>query len=176
MADRSAVLAAQGLDETDLGANRAGRVSPAQSARQIAVRRGGARGAWILALASLVGCSAVGAWSYLRNGDPGLGVFMPLFGIVLAALPLGIYYAFRFADPAAVAASGVTRIDAAKVGTFLPAPARGIYSISLDGKRHSGFASALTRAHLDERMNAYVVAEHRIVVALEPCDGQGVAR
>jgi hypothetical protein len=88
----------------------------------------------------------------------------------MAAIPLGVYYAFRFADPAKVGACTVTRLENAEVGAFLPAPNRGVYAISLNGRRYSGFASALTRAHLGARVNAYIVPEHRIVVALEPID------
>jgi hypothetical protein len=169
-ADRRAALAAQGLDETDLDTNRAGRVSEEQVARQAAVRRRGGRGVWLIAVFLVVGCGAAGAWGYVQNGDAGLAVYMSIFGLVAAALPLGVYYAFRFAAPAKVGACAVTRIEDAEVGVFLPAPYRGVYAISLNGKRYSGFANALTRAHLGARVNAYVVAEHRIVVALEPLD------
>jgi hypothetical protein len=169
-ADRRGALVAQGLDETDLETNRAGRVSEKQVARQIAVRRWGGRGVWIIAVGAVVGCGGAGAWRYVQNGDAGFAVFMPIFGLVAAALPLGVYYAFRFADPAKVGACTVTRIENAEVGAFLPAPYRGVYAISLNGKRYSGFASALARAHLGARVNAYVIPEHRIVVALEPVD------
>jgi hypothetical protein len=117
-----------------------------------------------------VGCSGVGALRLVQHGEVGLAVFMSILGLVMAAIPLGIYYAFRFADPAKVGACAVMRIDNAEVGAFLPAPYRGVYAISLNGRRYSGFASALTRAHLGARVNAYVVPEHRIVVALEPID------
>jgi hypothetical protein len=169
-ADRRGALAAQGLDETDLETNRAGRVSEKQVARQVAVRRWGGRGVWIMAVGAVVGCGGAGAWGYVQNGEVGIAIFMLILGLVMAAFPLGIYYAFRFADPAKVGACAVTRIEDAKVGGFLPAPLRGVYAISLNGTRYSGFASALTRAHLGARVNAYVVAEHRIVVALEPLD------
>ena len=96
---------------------------------------------------------------------------MCILGLVMAAFPLGIYYAFRFVAPAKVGACTVTRIENAEVGAFLPAPYRGVYAISLNGKRYSGFASALRRAHPGARVNAYIVAEHRIVVALEPIKG-----
>lgn len=163
-------LAAQGLDETDLKTNRAGRVSEKQVARQVAVRRGGAYVVWLIAVFLVVGCGGAGAWSYMQNGDPRIGIFMTILGLVMTALPLGIYYAFRFADPAKVGAATVTRIENAEVGVFLSGRNRGVYAISLNGKRYSGFASDLTRAHLGARVNAYVVAEHRIVVALEPVD------
>lgn len=168
--DVRGALAAQGLDASDLETNRAGRVSEKQVARQIAVRRWGGRGVWILAVASVVGCGGVGALRLMQHGDVGIAVFMSIFGLVMGAFPLGIYYAFRFIAPAKVGASTVARIESAEVGTFLPAPYRGVYSISLNGKRYSGFASALTRAHLGARVNAYIVPEHRIVVALEPLD------
>jgi hypothetical protein len=163
-------LAAQGLDASDLETNRAGRVSEKQVARQVAVRRGGGRGVWIIAVALVVGCGGVGALRWVQHGEVGIAVFMLSLGLVMAALPLGIYYAFRFADPAKVGACTVTRIENAEVGAFLPAPYRGVYAISLNGRRYSGFASALTRAHLGARVNAYIVPEHRIVVALEPID------
>jgi hypothetical protein len=163
-------LAAQGLDATDIEMNRAGRVSEKQVARQADVQRWGGRGVWMIALASIVGCGGVGAFRWVQYGEAGLAVFMFIFGLVMAAFPLGIYYAFRFANPKKVGACKVTRIENAEVGMFLPAPNRGVYAISLNGQRYSGFASALTRAHLGARVNAYIVPEHRIVVALEPID------
>ena len=169
-ASLSEALAAQGLDETDLEANRVGRVSERQIARQADVRRGGTRGAWLIAVFLIVGCGVGGGLGYAKSGDVGILIFMTIFGLVGAAIPLGIYYAFRFADPAKVGAAAVTRIDRAEVSGFLPAPNRGVYAIGLNGTRYSGFASALSRSHLGDRVNAYVVAEHRIVVALEPAD------
>ena len=62
------------------------------------------------------------------------------------------------------------RIENAVVGGFLPAPSRGVYAIGLNGKRYSGFANSLTKAHLGARVEAVVVAEHDIVVALEPIE------
>jgi hypothetical protein len=123
-----------------------------------------------MAVSGLVlGCAA-GAWDYAHDAGPGTAVFMPILGLVMAALPLGIYYATRFADPAKVGASAVTRIENIAVGSFLAAPNRGVYAIGLNGQRYSGFATALTRTHLGPRVNAYVVSEHRIVVALEPVE------
>jgi hypothetical protein len=168
--DMRGALAAQGLDAADLETNRAGRVSEKQIARQTAVRRAGGRGVWILAVASVVGCGGVGALRLVQYGDIGIAVFMVLLGLVMAAIPLGIYYAFRFVDPAKVGTCMVTRIEHAEVGAFLPAPYRGVYAISLNGQRYSGFASDLARAHLGARVNAYIIPEHRIVVALEPID------
>ena len=168
--DVRGALAAQGLDASDLETNRAGRVSEKQLARQVAVRRGGGRGVWIIAVCAVVGCGSVGALRFVQHGEVGFAVFMSALGLVMAAFPLGIYYAFRFVDPAKVGACAVTRIENAEVGVFLPAPYRGVYTISLNGRRYSGFASALTRAHLGARVNAYLVPEHRIVVALEPID------
>jgi hypothetical protein len=118
----------------------------------------------------VVGCSGVGAVKLIQHGDVGIAVFMGIFGFVMGTFPLGIYYAFRFADPAKVGACTVTRIENAEIGAFLPAPYRGVYAISLNRRRYSGFASALTRAHLGARVNAYIVPDHRIVVALEPLD------
>jgi hypothetical protein len=168
--DVRGALAAQGLDASDIETNRAGRVSEKQVARQVAVRRWGGRGVWIIAVCAVVGCVGFGVWDFVKSGNVGIVVFMLIFGFVSAALPLGIYYAFRFVDPAKVAACTVTRIENAEVGAFLPAPYRGVYAISLNGQHYSGFASALTRAHLGARVNAYIVPEHRIVVALEPID------
>ena len=168
--DVRGALAAQGLDASDLETNRAGRVSEKQVARQAAVRSWGGRGVWIIAAASVVGCGGVGALQWVQHGEVGFAVFMLILGLVMAAIPLGVYYAFRFADPAKVAACTVTRIENAEVGAFLPAPYRRVYAIRLNGRRYSGFASALTRAHLGARVNAYIVPEHRIVVALEPMD------
>jgi hypothetical protein len=104
----------------------------------------------------------------VQHGEVGISVFMAILGVVRAAIPLAIYYAFRFVDPAKVAACMVTRIQNAQVGAFLPAPYRGIYAINLNGQHYSGFASALTRGHRGARVNAYIVPEHRVVVALEP--------
>ena len=168
--DLRGALAAQGLDASDIETNRAGRVSEKQVARQVAVRRWGGRGVWIIAVCMVVGCGGVGALRLVQHGEVGLAVFMCILGLVMAAFPLGIYYAFRFVDPAKVGACRVTRIENAEVGAFLPAPYRGVYAISLNGQHYSGFASALTRAHLGARVNAYIVPEHRIVVALEPID------
>ena len=147
--------------------NRAGRVSERQIARQTQVRKWG-RGIWLIAVFLFVFSVGLGVWDFVKSGDVRIVVFMSIFGFVSAAIPLGIYYAFRFADPAKVATCKVTLIENADVGVFLPASNRGIYAISLNHRRYSGFASDLTRAHLGARMNAYVVAEHRIVVALEP--------
>jgi hypothetical protein len=168
--DVRGALAAQGLNTSDLETNRAGRVSEKQIARQVAVRRGGGRGVWIIAVALVVGCGGVGAIRLVQHGEVGIAIFMSALGLVMAAFPLCIYYAFRFVDPAKVAVCTVTRIENAEIGAFLPAPNRGVYAISLNGQRYSGFASALTRAHLGARVNAYIVPEHRIVVALEPID------
>jgi len=168
--DVMGALVAQGLDETDLEANRAGRVSARQVARQLEARRWGSRGAWLMAGLGIFGCGAAGAWSYVQNGDVGIVVFMLAFGLVMAAIPLGVYYGFRFADPAKVGACTVTRLDNVQVGAFLPAPSRGVYAISLEHQRYSGFAKLLMRSHFGARVNAYVVPEHRIVVALEPVD------
>jgi hypothetical protein len=168
--DVRGALAAQGLDASDIETNRAGRVSEKQVARQAAVRRWGGRSIWIIAVCAVVGCGGVGVLRLVQHGEVGFAVFMSIFGLVMAAFPLGIYYAFRFVEPAKVAACTVTRIENAEIGAFLPAPYRGVYAISLNGQRYSGFASALTRAHLGARVNAYIVPEHRIVVALEPID------
>ena len=168
--DASGMLTAQGLEAADLEANRAGRVSQTQIARQVAIRRSGARVVWTLAVLAVVAGGGVGAVTFMQGGDRGIAIFMVSFGLVMAALPLAIYFAFRFVDPAKLAACTVTRIERAEVGGFLPSPNRGIYAIGLNGQRYSGFASALTRAHLGGRVNAYVVPEHRIVVALEPSD------
>jgi hypothetical protein len=168
--DIGEALSAQGLDDSDLETNRAGRVSEKQVARQVAVRRWGGRGVWIIAVCAVVGCGGVGALRLVQHGEVGIAVFMSSLGLVMAAIPLGIYYAFRFVDPEKVRACTVTQLENAKVGAFLPAPYRGVYAISLNGQHYSGFANALTRAHLGERVNAYVVPEHRIVVALEPVD------
>lgn len=161
-------LAAQGLDESDIAMNRAGRVSEKQIARQMRVRKWGGSGVWIIAVFLVVGSVGIGAWDFLKSGDVGIVVFMSILGLVSAAFPLGIYYAFRFTAPAKIAKCKVTLIENAEVGTFLPAPYRGIYAISLNHQRYSGFASDLSKAHLGAHVNAYVVAEHRIVVALEP--------
>jgi hypothetical protein len=169
-ANATEMLAAQGLDAADLATNRAGRVSQTQLARQVAVRSWGARGVWIIAVLAVVGCVGAGALRYVQSGDRGFAIFMSMFGLVIAAIPLGVYYGFRFVDPAKLAACTVTRIEHAEVGGFLPAPNRGVYAIGLNGRRYSGFASALSRAQLGAHVNAYVVAEHRIVVALEPID------
>jgi hypothetical protein len=124
----------------------------------------------MIAICAVVGCGGVGVQRWVQHGEVGIAVFMSILGLVMAAMPLGIYYAFRFADPAKIAACKVTRIENAEVGAFLPAPYRGIYAISLNGQHYSGFANALTRAQLGARVNAYIVPEHRIVVALEPID------
>ncbi|HEY6804650.1 MAG TPA: hypothetical protein VI306_13845 [Pyrinomonadaceae bacterium] len=166
--DVSGALAAQGLDTSDLEANRAGRISERQLARQFDVRRRGRLGVWVMAVCAVVGCSGFGAFRFVQHGDAGLFVFMSILGLVMAVFPLGIYYAFRFIDPAKIAGTTVTRIDNAEVGVFLPAPYRGVYSISLNGHRYSGFANSLTRVQLGARVNAYIIPEHRIVVALEP--------
>ena len=170
MAEVTTALTAQGLDASDLDANRAGRVSERQIARQSDVRRAGTGGVWAMALLGIVGSVGAGAWSYTRTGDIGILVFMAMLGLVLAAIPLGVFYGLRFADPAKVGACKVVRMDGAKIGAFLPAPFRGVYAINLDGKRYSGFANLIQRSHFGERANAYVVEEHRIVVALEPID------
>ncbi len=161
-------LAAQGLDESDIAMNRAGQMSEKQIARQMQVRKGGKVGVWIIAVILVVGGVGIGVWNFMKTGDLGIIIFMSIFGIVFAAMPLGIYYAFRFADPIKVAACKVTQIENAEVGVFLPSSNRGIYAISLNGQRYSGFATKLSGAHLGKRVNAYVIAEHRIVVALEP--------
>jgi hypothetical protein len=166
--DVRGALAAQGLDASDIETNRAGRVSERQVARQVAVRRWGGRGVWIIAVFAVVVCGGVGALRWLQHGEVGLAIFMSILGLVMAAIPLGIYYAFRFVDPVKLGACTVTRIENVEVGAFLPAPYRGVYAISLNGQHYSGFANDLMRAHLGARVNAYVVPEHRIVVALEP--------
>ncbi len=163
----SEALAAQGLDESDIAMNRAGRMSEKQIARQIAVRKGG-RWIWLIAGFGIVCGVGFGIWNFTKNGDVGIVIFMSILGFVLAAFPLGIYYAFRFADPLKVAKCKVTLIENAEVGVFLPSSNRGIYNISLNGKRFSGFADKLSSANLGKQMNAYVIPEHRIVVALEP--------
>ena len=163
-------LAAQGLDESDLEANRSGRVSEKQIARQVAVRSWGKGGVWTTAICFVVGSVGFGTWRWLQYGDAGVAIFMSILGLVMAALPLGIYYAFRFADPKKIGACKVTLLENAEVGVFLPAPLRGVYAISLNRKRYSGFANLLSRAHFGARVNAYVVPEHQIVVALEPLD------
>lgn len=169
MRDAKGALAAQGLDASDLDANRAGRVSEKQIARQTAVRRRGGGGVWMMAALG-VAAGGVGALRLVRSGQPGGAVVMAILGLVLAAIPLGIYYAFRFADPAKVGACTVRRIENAEIEAFLSGRNRGVYAIRLNGQRYSGFASGLTRGHLGARVNAYVVPEHRIVVALEPID------
>jgi hypothetical protein len=163
-------LAAQGLDESDLAANQAGRVSEKQLARQVAVRSWGTGGVWTMALCFVVGAVGFGAWRWVQYGQTGLAIFMSILGLVMAALPLGILYAFRFADPKKVGACKVTLLENAEVGVFLPSSSRGIYAISLNHQRYSGFANRLMRAHFGSRVNAYVVPEHRIVLALEPRD------
>jgi hypothetical protein len=167
--DARGALAAQELDASDLETNRAGRVSERQIARQVAVRRWGALGVWLMAALGVV-AGGVGALRFVQTGPGGGAVFMAILGLVMAAVPLGVYYGFRFVDPAKVGVCTVTRIENAEVGAFLPAPNRGVYAISLNGQRYSGFARALRRTHLGARVNAYVVQEHRIVVALEPID------
>lgn len=166
--DTSKALAAQGLDESDIAMNRAGQISEKQIARQRQVRKWGGGGVWLIAIFILAFCAGIGVWNFRQSGDAGIIIFMSILGLVMAAIPLGVYYAFRFADPAKIAKCKVTQIENAEVGAFLPAPSRGIYAISLNGQRYSGFASDLARAQLGTRVNAYVVAEHRIVVALEP--------
>ena len=168
-ADSTATLAAQGLDASDLEANRAGRMSHKQIDRQRSVRQWGTRGVWLMAGFGIV-VGAVGAYSFAHRGETAGAVFMSLLGLGLAALPLVVLYSLRFADPAKVAACGVTRLENVELGVFLPAPNRGVYAISLNHRRYSGFASALSKSHLSARMNAYVVEQHRIVVALEPID------
>jgi len=167
--DTSATLAAQGLDASDLEANEAGRVSEKQIARMRAVRRAGAMAVWIIAAFVFVACSGVGVKLLLEGQRVGAIVFGGI-GLGMAALPLGIYYAFRFVDPAKVATCKVTQLKNAEVGGFLSSPNRGVYAIRLNGTRYSGFAKELGRRHLGARVNAHVVAEHRIVVALEPVD------
>ena len=161
-------LAAQGLDESDIAMNRAGRMSEKQIARQMDVRKSGGSGVWTIAAFGIVFCVGLGVWDFIKSGDVGTLIFMSIFGVVFAALPLGIYYTFRFADPSKIAKCKVTQIENAEVGVFLLSSNRGIYAISLNGKRYSGFATELSKANLGERMNAYVIPEHRIVVALEP--------
>ncbi|MGI8788309.1 MAG: hypothetical protein ACR2HG_11170 [Pyrinomonadaceae bacterium] len=166
--DIKKTLAAQGLDESDIAMNRAGRMSEKQIARQIQVRKRGKVGVWLIAVFGVVFCVGLGVWDFMKNGDVGIVVFMSIFGFVFAALPLGIYYAFRFADPLKVAKCKVIQIENAGVGLFLPSSNRGIYAISLNGRGYSGFATKLSGAYLGKRVNAYVIPEHRIVVALEP--------
>lgn len=161
-------IAAQGLNESDIAMNRAGRISEKQIARQMSARKWGGRGVWLIAVFMVVICASIGVWKFTKSGDVGIVVFMSILGLVSAAMPLGIYYAFRFANPARVALCKVTQIENAEVGAFIPAPYRGIYSISLNGRRYSGFASNLSKTLLGDHVNAYVVDEHRIVVSLEP--------
>jgi hypothetical protein len=170
MADIRVALEAQGLDETDLEANRAGRVTDKQIARQARVRGAGGVGVWLMALLGIVGGPAAGLYGYSQSGDMGLVIFMSILGLVLAAIPLGVYYAFRFPDPAKVGACKVTKLENAKVGGFLPAPARGVYNIGLNGTRYAGFANMLLRSQFGDHVNAYVVEEHKIVVAIEPIE------
>ena len=167
-ADIKNALAAQGLDESDIAMNRSGRMSEKQIARQMDVRKGGKVGVWLIAVFIIVCCVGLGVWNFMKNGDVGIVIFMSILGLVFAALPLGIYYAFRFADPLKVAKCKVMQIENAEVGVFLPSSNRGIYAVSLNGRRYSGFADKLSKAHLGNRVNAYVIPEHRIVVALEP--------
>ncbi len=89
-------------------------------------------------------------------------------GLVLAAIPTAMILAFRFVDPAKLVGCSVVRLDNVEVTSFLPSSNRGIYAIGLNRKPFSGFATALAKSHLSPRLNAYVIAEHRIVVALEP--------
>lgn len=160
------LLTAQGLDAADLEANRAGRVTETQLARQFSVRRGGARGAWLMVAVVLIGCG-LGAVSFWQQGLSGGALFMGVLALAGCALPLGIFYAFRFVDPQKLKTCTVLRLEKAEVGVFLPSPTRGVYAISLNHERYSGFATALTRAHFGTHVNAYVVKEHRIVLALE---------
>lgn len=166
--DLIAALAAQGLDLSDLAENRAGRVSDRQIALQQEVRRAGARGVWIMAAVVFIISVLLGVWNRGRTGSTSLFIFMSLFGLVVAALPVVIYYVTRFADPAKVAASPVTLLAAAEVGVLLPTSNRGVYAVSLNQQSYSGFASEISASLFRPRVNAYVVAEHRIVVALEP--------
>ncbi|CAN5384285.1 hypothetical protein BH10ACI1_BH10ACI1_15510 [soil metagenome] len=166
--DITKTLVAQGLDESDIEMNRAGRMSEKQIARQMDVRKGGRIGVWIMAVFAVVFSVGLGIWNFVNNDDVGLLVFASIFGFVIAAIPLGIYYAFRFTDPLKVAKCKVIQIENAEVGLFLSSSNRGVYAISLNGRRYSGFATELSAAHLGKLVNAYIIAEHRIVVALEP--------
>lgn len=166
--DLNAALVAQGLDASDLDANRAGKVTEKQLERQRTVRRNGGLGVWLMALVSLLGCGAVAVVKGVLAHDTALTVTMGVMGVVGAALPLGVYFTFRFADPAKVARCTVQRLENAKMLGLLVSARRGVYTINLDGKLYSGFASQLGPEHLGERVNAYVVAEHKLVVALEP--------
>lgn len=161
-------LLAQGLDESDIEINSKGQMSDKQIARQVQVRKMGGRGVWIIGLLGLSGCVGFGVWKFIKGGDIGIIIFMSILGLFLAAVPLGIYYIFRFKDPAKIALCKVIKIEHAAVGSFLPAPYRGIYTISLNGQVFSGFANGLSKAHLGTSADAYVVAEHKIVVALVP--------
>jgi len=78
--DAGATLAAQGLETSDLAANRAGRVSERQVARQVAVRRGGSLGVWIMAV-GIVGGVGVGALMSTQSGDTGVTVVMAILGL-----------------------------------------------------------------------------------------------
>ena len=164
-----AAIAAQGLDATDLEANRSGRVTEKQIARQIEVRRRGALGVWLTVVGAVVICGVLSAWK-LTTGDRGAVIVMSCMGFFLTALPLGIYYGFRFVNPEKLRTCTVTRLDNVPVGSFLASMGwkGGVYAIGLNGKRYSGFSNALRREHLGARVNAYVVQEHAIVLALEP--------
>jgi hypothetical protein len=164
-------LAAQGLTAADLDANRAGRVSPAQLARLGNVQKGGQATVYVLFGGGSVISVVTALFHYSQHGDAPIFV-LPAIAIAFAlVIYFLVYRRNRLPLPAEIENAKVTVMHA-RVGGSLIASARGVYNVWLDNVRYTGCATALSDEvrKKDRVVDAYVIAERKLVVALVPAE------
>ncbi|MEO8800607.1 MAG: hypothetical protein ABI551_22145 [Polyangiaceae bacterium] len=164
-------LSIQGLALEDVEANRAGHVSPTQLGRLASVQ-----GAGKITMSLMVfGGSALSIGfainDYRQHGHLAVFIVPAVIIAFFAAIYFGVYRAFRLPMPEEIAKARVTarraRVTASMIGAN-----RGVYSVWLDGVRHTGCAASLSDdVRLKGRIvDAYIIAERKLVVALVPTE------
>lgn len=164
-------LAAQGLTATDVAANRAGRVSPAQLERLATMHRRGRLAVGFLLGGGAVASVAAAGVHYAQHGDAVIFTLPAIALLFLAALYVFVYRLNRLPSPEDLADAKVSVLRAT-VGGSLVAPNRGVYTVWLNGVRYSGCSSALSEDVRSKGrvVDAYVVADRKLVLALVPAD------
>lgn len=169
--DLARALAAQGLTAEDIEANRAGRASPAQLERLRRVQKWGQITVYGT-LGATAGLSvALAAYHYAQHQQATIFILPAIALVFCAAIYLLVYRLNRLPPPSEVARARVTA-QRATVGGSIVSSSRGVYNVWLDGVRYSGCATDLSN---DVRtkgrvVDAYIVAEHKLVVALVPVE------
>lgn len=164
-------LSIQGLAPEDVEANRGGRVSPTQLDRLASVQGAGKITMSLMVFSAAAVALGFAVYDYRQHGHPAVFLVPALTLAFFAAIYFGVYRAFRLPMPKEIAGAKVTPLRA-RVAASMVGANRGVYTVWLDGVRYTGCAASLSDdvRQKGRIVDAYVVAERKLVVALVPTE------